>query len=113
MSFAKLACQLRRILRNAGVPAFVCAFACALGARSSHASSHDVEAPGSEAHYVGSETCRRCHLDEYAGWRKSRMANILLDPRQHPEAVVGDFAHPDPVRTFTLDDVAFTYGSRF
>jgi predicted CXXCH cytochrome family protein len=67
----------------------------------------------SKGHYVGSETCRRCHLAAYEGWKKSRMANILLDPRQHPEAVVGDFAHPDPVRTFTLDEVAFTYGGRF
>lgn len=63
--------------------------------------------------YVGSEACKSCHLAQYNGWKKSRMANILLDPRQHPEAVVGDFARPDPVRTFTLDDVAFTYGGRF
>ena len=64
-------------------------------------------------HYVGSKACKSCHLAQYNGWKKSRMANILLDPREHPEAVVGDFAHPDPVRTFTLDDVAFTYGGRF
>jgi predicted CXXCH cytochrome family protein len=70
-------------------------------------------AVGSKAHYVGSEACKTCHLAQYNGWKKSRMANILLDPRQHPEAVVGDFTHPDPVRTFNLDDVAFTYGGRF
>lgn len=70
-------------------------------------------ASGPKAHYVGSEACKSCHLAQYESWKKSRMANILLDPRQHPEAVVGDFAHPDPVRTFTLDDVAFTYGGRF
>ena len=64
-------------------------------------------------HYVGSEACKSCHLVEYNGWKKSRMANILLNPREHPEAVVGDFTHPDPVRNFTLDDVAFTYGGRF
>jgi hypothetical protein len=64
-------------------------------------------------HYVGSEACKSCHLPEFNGWKKSRMANILLDPRKHPEAVVGDFTHPDPVRSFTLDDVAFTYGGRF
>ena len=70
-------------------------------------------ASGSKPHYVGSEACKSCHLAQYDGWKKSRMANILLDPRQHPEAVVGDFSHADPVRTFTLDDVAFTYGGRF
>lgn len=41
------------------------------------------------------------------------MANVVRDPRLHPEAVLGDFTHPDPVRTFTLDDVAFVYGSRY
>ena len=69
--------------------------------------------PTAQSHYVGSESCKTCHLKEYNGWKKSRMANILLDPRQHPDAVVGDFTHSDPVRTFNLDAVAFTYGGRF
>ena len=76
-------------------------------------SSAQKAASGSKPHYVGSEACKSCHLAQYDGWKKSRMANILLDPRQHPEAVVGDFTHADPVRTFTLEDVAFTYGGRF
>jgi predicted CXXCH cytochrome family protein len=41
------------------------------------------------------------------------MANVVVDPRQRPEAVIGDFARPDPARTFTIDDVAFTYGSKW
>jgi predicted CXXCH cytochrome family protein len=65
------------------------------------------------ARYVGSQACQRCHQELYEGWKHSKMANILLDPREHPEAVEGDFTHPDPVRTFGLDEVAFTYGSRF
>lgn len=65
------------------------------------------------AHYSGSQACQRCHQDLYAGWKQSKMANILLDPREHPEAVKGDFSHPDPVRTFSLEEVAFLYGSRF
>jgi len=68
---------------------------------------------GPKPHYVGSESCKSCHLSQYNSWKKSRMANILLDPRQRPDAIVGDFTHSDPVRTFTLDDVAFTYGGRF
>jgi predicted CXXCH cytochrome family protein len=74
---------------------------------------HIADTLTAKAQYVGSVACKRCHLAAYNGWKKSRMANILLDPRQHPEAVIGDFAHPDPVRTFSLDDVAFTYGGRF
>lgn len=32
---------------------------------------------------------------------------------EHLEAVQGDFVHPDPMRTFDLDQVAFVYGSRY
>lgn len=41
------------------------------------------------------------------------MANVVRDPREHPEAVLGDFAHPTADVTFTLNDVAFVYGSRW
>ena len=41
------------------------------------------------------------------------MANVVRDPRLHPEAVLGDFVHPSPFRTFSLDDVALVYGSRY
>ncbi len=65
------------------------------------------------ATYVGSQTCRRCHQATYDRWSKTRMANVVVDPKAHPEAVLGDFSKPDPSRNFTLDDVAFTYGSRW
>jgi predicted CXXCH cytochrome family protein len=83
------------------------------GAQQHSPTSGHSKASVAKPHYVGSEACKSCHLAQYNGWKKSRMANILLDPRQHPEAVVGDFTQPDPVRAFTLDDVAFTYGGRF
>ena len=71
------------------------------------------QVPTPTAHFVGSETCKACHLDLYTGWKKTRMANVVQDPRQHPEAVLADFSHPDPLVTFSLNDVAFVYGSRF
>jgi len=64
-------------------------------------------------HFVGSESCKRCHTTEYDNWKKTRMANVVRDPKEHPEAVLGDFEHEDPVRTFGLDEVAFVYGSRW
>ncbi len=66
-----------------------------------------------QSHYVGSESCKSCHQAAYAGWKQSRMANVIRNPKEHPDAVLGDFAHPDPLRTFDLNDVAFVYGSRF
>ena len=71
------------------------------------------ETPKHEPHFVGSESCKACHARQYNGWKETRMANILRDPKVHPEAVQGDFVHPDPVRTFLLDEVAFVYGSRY
>jgi predicted CXXCH cytochrome family protein len=67
----------------------------------------------SSAHFVGSDACRSCHAKEFNGWKQTRMANVVRDPKAHPEAVIGDFIHPDPIRTFALDDVAFVYGSRY
>ncbi|HTA85511.1 MAG TPA: cytochrome c3 family protein, partial [Silvibacterium sp.] len=41
------------------------------------------------------------------------MANVVRDPKIHPEAVLGDFTHPDPNRPFDLGQVALVYGSRW
>jgi len=65
------------------------------------------------AHFVGSEACKKCHAEHYNGWKQTRMANVVHDPKVNPEVVLGDFTSPSPVRTFSLDDVAFDYGSRY
>lgn len=72
-----------------------------------------MSAQEAKPHFVGSESCKRCHANEYNNWKKTRMANVVRDPKEHPEAVLGDFEHEDPVRTFDLDQVAFVYGSRW
>ena len=63
------------------------------------------------AHYVGSKACATCHQDQYTRWSHTRMANVVTDPKVHPEVVVADFATPNPLVTFTVKDVAFVYGS--
>jgi predicted CXXCH cytochrome family protein len=70
-------------------------------------------APSAGATYVGSSTCRTCHAATYERWSKTRMANVVTDPRQHPELVAPDFSKADPLLTFKLDDVAFVYGSKW
>lgn len=62
------------------------------------------------AHYVGSQSCAKCHADIYARWKKTPMANVVRDPREDPEALIPDLA-TDTVAKFTLNDVAFVYGS--
>jgi hypothetical protein len=39
------------------------------------------------------------------------MANVVRDPKDHPEAIIPDLTKPDPLLTFTKDDIAFVYGS--
>lgn len=70
-----------------------------------------VPAQTAAAHYVGSKACRMCHPAIYARWQKTPMANIVRDPRQHPEAIVADFSRPNPLVTFTQADIALVYGS--
>ena len=58
--------------------------------------------------YVGSTACRTCHSAIYDRWKKTRMANIVLDPKEHPDAIIPDLSKPDPLVTFTKNDIAFT-----
>jgi predicted CXXCH cytochrome family protein len=61
--------------------------------------------------YAGSAACKSCHSEIYARWEKTPMANVVRDPKQHPEAILPDLSKPDPVVTFKKDDIAFVYGS--
>ena len=63
--------------------------------------------------YVGSAACRNCHAPIYARWSKTRMANVVRDPKLHPDAIIPDLATPDPLVTFTKNDIAFVYGSKW
>jgi predicted CXXCH cytochrome family protein len=79
-------------------------FAAALLAAALHA-----QAP----QYVGSTACQTCHAEVFGRWSKTRMANVVRDPRQHPDAIIPDLDKPDPLLTFKKDDIAFVYGSKW
>jgi predicted CXXCH cytochrome family protein len=66
-----------------------------------------------QATYVGSAACKSCHTQIYDRWSKTRMANVVRDPKVHPEAVIPDLSKKDPLVNFTIDDIAFTYGSKW
>jgi predicted CXXCH cytochrome family protein len=65
------------------------------------------------ADYVGSTACKSCHGDLYERWRKTPMANVVRDPREHPDAIIPDLSKPDPLVKFTAADVALVYGSKW
>ncbi len=62
------------------------------------------------AHYVGSQACEECHAQIYEHWKKTPMANVVRDPREHPDAIIPDLA-TNPFAKFTKDQIAFVYGS--
>lgn len=66
----------------------------------------------SSAHYMGSAACRRCHAAIYDRWSRTPMANIVRDPKTHPDAVLGDI-RTNRVSPFSLEQVAFVYGSKW
>jgi predicted CXXCH cytochrome family protein len=68
---------------------------------------------GGAAHYVGSAACKDCHTAIYDRWKKTRMANVVQDPHTHPEAIIPDLSKPDPLLTFSKDEIALTYGSKW
>lgn len=70
------------------------------------------ERVSSSAHYVGSESCRKCHAEIYERWKKTPMANIVRDPKVHPDAIIPDIK-TNRVFPFTVDQVAFVYGSKW
>ena len=67
---------------------------------------------GTPTSFVGSAVCKTCHPAIWARWSKTRMANVLNDPKVKPEVILPDFSRPDPVLTFGIADIAFVYGGK-
>jgi predicted CXXCH cytochrome family protein len=64
------------------------------------------------AHYVGSQACQKCHADIYGHWKKTPMANVVRDPREHPDAITPDL-NTNTVAKFSKEQIAFVYGSKW
>ncbi len=64
------------------------------------------------AHYTGSQSCQKCHATIYEHWKKTPMANVIRDPREHPDAIIPDL-NTNTVAKFTKEQVAFVYGSKW
>jgi hypothetical protein len=68
---------------------------------------------GLTATYVGSTTCKTCHPAIYERWSKTRMANVVTDPKGHPEVILPDLTKADPLVTFKKEDIALVYGAKW
>jgi predicted CXXCH cytochrome family protein len=77
------------------------------------ATTPDTQSAMSQRQYVGSAKCKTCHPQIYARWEKTRMANVVRDPKQHPDAILPDMSKPNPLVAFKPDNIAFVYGSKW
>jgi predicted CXXCH cytochrome family protein len=68
-------------------------------------------ATAASARYAGSAACQKCHAQIYERWKKTPMANVVRDPREHPDAITPNLATNNVSPKFTKDQVAFVYGS--
>jgi predicted CXXCH cytochrome family protein len=68
-------------------------------------------ATAASAHYVGSAACQKCHAEIYERWKSTPMANVVRDPREHPDAIIPNLATNNVSAKFTKDQVAYVYGS--
>jgi predicted CXXCH cytochrome family protein len=75
-----------------------------------NASELAIQKVAMSAHYVGSKSCAKCHAQIYEHWQKTPMANVVRDPREHPDAIIPDLS-TNHIAPFTKDQVAFVYGS--
>ena len=76
----------------------------------SPAEKSEQQATASTARYTGSEACAKCHQQIYERWKKTPMANVVRDPREHPEAIIPNLT-TNPLGKFTKEQVALVYGS--
>ena len=59
-------------------------------------------------------SCKNCHSDLYERWSKTPMANVVRDPREHPDAIIPDLSQRRPAgEIYGKDDIAFVYGSKW
>jgi predicted CXXCH cytochrome family protein len=68
-------------------------------------------ATASSARYVGSAACQKCHAQIYERWKKTPMANVVRDPKEHPDAITPNLATNNVSQKFTKDQIALVYGS--
>jgi hypothetical protein len=65
------------------------------------------------AYYVGSAKCKECHKDQFEKWSHSRHPKMIQDVKEHPEAIVADFATLPEDADFKKEDIVYTIGGKF
>ena len=113
---------IRNGIRNTAMPGWqlpdletwrLVAFVRSLPKGTSLSSAAPAAGRPSSATFVGSAACKSCHADIHQRWTKTLMANVARDPKEHPDAIIPDLSIPNPLVTFSKDDIAIVYGTKW
>ncbi len=66
-----------------------------------------------DATYVGSQSCKKCHEDNYHDWKNSMHSKMIQDIKKDPSVVVANFSKLPKDADFTLKDAVYTIGGKF
>lgn len=66
-----------------------------------------------DATFVGSETCKKCHERTVLEWKTSLHSRMMRDAKHEPLVNIGDFATRSDAVTFAKEDIAYTLGSQW
>lgn len=71
----------------------------------------DLQPPAQKtAAYLGSDSCKECHEDNYSQWRSSRHSMMIRDVAADPSAIIGDFSVLPDDADFEKKDIVFVIG---
>jgi hypothetical protein len=66
-----------------------------------------------QAHYVGSQQCKKCHEDQFEQWKHSYHSKMIQDVTKVPTAILADFMTLPDNANFKKKDVVYTIGGKF
>lgn len=66
-----------------------------------------------DAHFVGSNKCKKCHTDEHTHWKDSLHSKMIQDIKKDASVVTADFSKLPKDADFTLAQAVYTIGSKF
>ncbi len=65
------------------------------------------------AHFVGSDKCKKCHQEEHKAWSASMHSKMIQNIQKDASVVVADFSKLPHDADFTLKEALYTIGSKF
>ncbi|MFZ5640210.1 MAG: cytochrome c3 family protein [Bacillota bacterium] len=97
--------------------AFSVALAAGCGTKETAKEPAKEESQGTKLAYVGSETCKGCHIKAYEAWSKTLHTKMVQDAKADAAVIIGDFSKPgnpfEKATNLKKEDIVYTVGSKW